>query len=225
MLRLYLSCLCRPLFVPTSFAVQRVLMFVNVIGKIVHSAIHRYGGAANKNIGDAFLLVWSLPEADRDPRAVQQELNKRRFGKSIVSPRRPGSVGEGDSELDDTEEKQLQDDLEEEDLEQHHGVAHRGDFPSTTWVQRSSSEEHKVSDDPMALHKRRSGPRGSSRWSESSAASADSGTRTPEKGAGEEVKTPQIHVSCGPPCTCSAVRSLTATTALLCCRCSYCLRV
>lgn len=34
------------------------MVFVNTIGEIVHSMVDRYQGAANKNIGDAFLLVW-----------------------------------------------------------------------------------------------------------------------------------------------------------------------
>jgi hypothetical protein len=32
-------------------AQEEVMVFVNQIGKIVHSAVHRLGGAANKNIG------------------------------------------------------------------------------------------------------------------------------------------------------------------------------
>jgi class 3 adenylate cyclase len=31
--------------------------FVNSIAQIVHTSVARHGGAANKNIGDAFLLV------------------------------------------------------------------------------------------------------------------------------------------------------------------------
>lgn len=41
---------------------EEVMMFVNNIGDIVHSMVDRYLGAANKNIGDAFLLVWKLPQ-------------------------------------------------------------------------------------------------------------------------------------------------------------------
>jgi class 3 adenylate cyclase len=37
--------------------------FVNEIAEIVHSTVDYYLGAANKNIGDAFLLVWKIPEA------------------------------------------------------------------------------------------------------------------------------------------------------------------
>jgi hypothetical protein len=36
------------------------MLFVNNIAAIVHSMVDRYAGAANKNIGDAFLLVWKM---------------------------------------------------------------------------------------------------------------------------------------------------------------------
>ena len=36
---------------------EGVMMFVNEIAQIVHGVVDKYLGAANKNIGDAFLLV------------------------------------------------------------------------------------------------------------------------------------------------------------------------
>lgn len=39
------------------------MIFVNNIGDIVHSMTDRFLGAPNKNIGDAFLLVWTLNDA------------------------------------------------------------------------------------------------------------------------------------------------------------------
>ena len=36
------------------------MVFVNTLAEVVHSCTDKYGGAANKNIGDAFLLVWKL---------------------------------------------------------------------------------------------------------------------------------------------------------------------
>lgn len=36
------------------------MVFVNEIGEIVHGIVDNYSGAANKNIGDAFLLVWKF---------------------------------------------------------------------------------------------------------------------------------------------------------------------
>ncbi len=42
---------------------EDVMIFVNNIGEVVHSMVDRYLGAANKNIGDAFLLVWKIQES------------------------------------------------------------------------------------------------------------------------------------------------------------------
>ena len=38
------------------------MLFVNNIGEVCHSMVDRFAGAANKNIGDAFLLVWKMPD-------------------------------------------------------------------------------------------------------------------------------------------------------------------
>jgi hypothetical protein len=40
--------------------VPQVMEFVNSIARIVHAEVSHRGGSANKNIGDAFLLVWKL---------------------------------------------------------------------------------------------------------------------------------------------------------------------
>ena len=42
----------------TEILEQEVMVFVNTIAEIVHTLTDKYLGAANKNIGDAFLLVW-----------------------------------------------------------------------------------------------------------------------------------------------------------------------
>uniref|UniRef100_A0A7S1KXF4 Guanylate cyclase domain-containing protein n=1 Tax=Alexandrium catenella TaxID=2925 RepID=A0A7S1KXF4_ALECA len=39
---------------------DQVMVFVNRIAGVVHSCIHEFFGSPNKNIGDAFLLVWRL---------------------------------------------------------------------------------------------------------------------------------------------------------------------
>ena len=41
---------------------EGVMLFVNEIGEIVHGIVDKYSGAANKNIGDAFLLVWKFDD-------------------------------------------------------------------------------------------------------------------------------------------------------------------
>lgn len=37
---------------------EGVMIFVNSIASVVHGTVDKMQGAANKNIGDAFLLVW-----------------------------------------------------------------------------------------------------------------------------------------------------------------------
>jgi class 3 adenylate cyclase len=44
---------------------EGVMLFVNEIGEIVHSIVNRFSGAANKNVGDAFLLVWKFEKEDQ----------------------------------------------------------------------------------------------------------------------------------------------------------------
>ena len=43
---------------------EEVMVFVNSIGDIVHRIVDKYCGSANKNIGDAFLLVWKFPDEE-----------------------------------------------------------------------------------------------------------------------------------------------------------------
>ena len=46
----------------TEILQEEVMVFVNEIAEIVHGIVDKFSGAANKNIGDAFLLVWKFPE-------------------------------------------------------------------------------------------------------------------------------------------------------------------
>ena len=36
------------------------MVFVNQVAEIVHSMVDMFAGNANKNIGEAFLLVWKI---------------------------------------------------------------------------------------------------------------------------------------------------------------------
>lgn len=44
----------------TELLQEDIMLFVNKIGELIHSSVYRYGGSANKNIGEAFLMVWPL---------------------------------------------------------------------------------------------------------------------------------------------------------------------
>jgi len=39
-----------------------IMSYVNLVAEITHSMVDRYGGSANKNIGDAFLMVWKFDD-------------------------------------------------------------------------------------------------------------------------------------------------------------------
>ena len=51
-------------------------MFVNEIAEIVHGTVDHYNGSANKNIGDAFLLVWKFLNDDFGPDPANPKLLK-----------------------------------------------------------------------------------------------------------------------------------------------------
>ena len=46
----------------TEILEAHVMIFVNEIADICHEVVNRSGGYPNKNIGDAFLLVWKFNE-------------------------------------------------------------------------------------------------------------------------------------------------------------------
>eukprot|EP00397_Hematodinium_sp_SG-2012_P003342 GEMP01003350.1.p1 GENE.GEMP01003350.1~~GEMP01003350.1.p1 ORF type:complete len:1014 (+),score=182.63 GEMP01003350.1:101-3142(+) len=50
----------------TEILQDKVMLFVNQIGEIVHGVVDEYNGVPNKNIGDAFLLVWQLPASEAE---------------------------------------------------------------------------------------------------------------------------------------------------------------
>jgi class 3 adenylate cyclase len=60
----------------------KTILFVNEIADIVHSNVDRYGGAANKNIGDSFLMVWRISDNKINPNIKKSgsitSTNKRR---------------------------------------------------------------------------------------------------------------------------------------------------
>ena len=39
---------------------ENVMVFVNEVAEIVHRTVDQFAGSANKNVGDAFLLVWKF---------------------------------------------------------------------------------------------------------------------------------------------------------------------
>ena len=55
---------------------ERVMVFVNEIAAVVHHTVDEFLGAANKNIGDAFLLVWKFTHEHTEVRNQKLYLTK-----------------------------------------------------------------------------------------------------------------------------------------------------
>eukprot|EP00980_Cylindrotheca_fusiformis_P031525 scaffold26496_cov113-Cylindrotheca_fusiformis.AAC.8 len=59
---IFLFCDIRQFTDATECLQEEVFVFTNRIAAVVHSICHSYGGSANKNIGDAFLVSWQLED-------------------------------------------------------------------------------------------------------------------------------------------------------------------
>lgn len=59
---IFLYCDIRQFTDATECLQEEVFVFTNRIAAVVHSICHAYGGSANKNIGDAFLVSWQLED-------------------------------------------------------------------------------------------------------------------------------------------------------------------
>ena len=53
-------CILNDFIDSTEVLQEEIMTYVNSVAEITHSMVDRYGGSANKNIGDAFLLVWKF---------------------------------------------------------------------------------------------------------------------------------------------------------------------
>lgn len=74
---------------------EEVMEYVNTIAHIVHRSVAMHGGAANKNIGDAFLLVWKLPRGltVRDVNNIVAEAKEDRRGAAGPRKSMEGQMG------------------------------------------------------------------------------------------------------------------------------------
>ena len=62
-----------------------IMVFVNTIADVVHSQVDRYGGSANKNIGEAFLMIWKFKTKDVKKKGKEVKLRSKSETKSFVA--------------------------------------------------------------------------------------------------------------------------------------------
>ncbi len=63
-------CDVRGFAVITEVLKRDVMLFVNEIALIVHSCVDKYSGTCNKNLGDAWLLAWKVPESETEEKEI-----------------------------------------------------------------------------------------------------------------------------------------------------------
>lgn len=54
------------------------MIFVNEVAEIVHKVVDEYSGSSNKNIGDAFLLVWKFEDEDVEVDPLSKNMSVKR---------------------------------------------------------------------------------------------------------------------------------------------------
>jgi len=61
---------------------EEIMTYVNQVAEITHSMVDRYGGSANKNIGEAFLCVWKFHDPDEiEDMDIKNNYNNKHIGK------------------------------------------------------------------------------------------------------------------------------------------------
>jgi len=82
---IFLFCDIRQFTDATEQLQEEVFVFTNRIAAVVHSYCNSYGGAANKNVGDAFLISWSLDEKGRSSENRPLRAKNSQADKALLS--------------------------------------------------------------------------------------------------------------------------------------------
>lgn len=69
--------------IATTVLQGKIMCFVNEIAEIVHGVVNEYQGAANKNIGDTFLLIWRYSSTEDTRRTRLAEMSLVAFAKIL----------------------------------------------------------------------------------------------------------------------------------------------
>lgn len=65
---------------------DEVMTFVNIVARIVHDEVTRWGGLCNKNLGNAFLMVWRIGDESSLEDITGRRRRKSQTNSSISSP-------------------------------------------------------------------------------------------------------------------------------------------
>ena len=122
---------------------EDVMEFVNSIAKIVHMEVSLHGGAPNKNIGDAFLLVWKLPKGFTSRDIPRLKDLPKLPAQSSLSTQTPEPVEHG-RDSNTNESQDLEGDWKDRESGTGHIRAFRGARPVSLEGSPSKSTSGKV---------------------------------------------------------------------------------
>lgn len=66
-----------------------ILQFVNTIAEIVHSRVHYWGGQCNKNLGNAFVIIWRIGDEETIKEQISGFSRKSLRGESVANMNSP----------------------------------------------------------------------------------------------------------------------------------------
>ncbi|KAF4727772.1 Adenylyl/guanylyl cyclase [Perkinsus olseni] len=78
-------CDIRQFNVATEILQDKIMLFVNQIGEIVHGIADEYHGVANRNLGEAFLMVWRLPFVESQENKKVEAKRQKLADMSVMS--------------------------------------------------------------------------------------------------------------------------------------------
>uniref|UniRef100_A0A7S2PY98 Guanylate cyclase domain-containing protein n=1 Tax=Zooxanthella nutricula TaxID=1333877 RepID=A0A7S2PY98_9DINO len=91
---IYGFCNIRNFTTTTEVLQEKTMVFVNQVAEIVHRIVHEHLGAANKNVGEAFLLVWRIGLYDQELRPKVADLAVMSFVQVVAELSRNRQLAE-----------------------------------------------------------------------------------------------------------------------------------
>jgi len=82
---IYGFCAIRDFGTVTEVLREKTMVFVNQVAEIVHRVVDEHLGAANKNVGEAFLLVWRIDSASSDHPSDHLYMRPKIAGLAVLS--------------------------------------------------------------------------------------------------------------------------------------------
>ncbi|EER05521.1 conserved hypothetical protein [Perkinsus marinus ATCC 50983] len=77
-------CDIRQFNIATEVLQDKIMIFVNQIGEIVHGIVDEYHGSANRNLGEAFLMIWRLPCAESEEENAKVKKKREKLADMAV---------------------------------------------------------------------------------------------------------------------------------------------